>query len=695
MRTYPKRNDVHLNSRQVVSRKVMRKVKGTWIAVAVLGLAGGAQLAPTVYFAQDVEAFLVTTAEGGSSFANKEDILADEALQAEVEKAKEAFAAIEDPVTIEPNALEAVQAEIKRQKDLGLPAYVVQVGDTMEVLAEAASLTVEEISTANGLAEDAELVPGDILNKVLGNGDNTEAATDTSVATNVVGRPTSTSQVVSAGNSEVPAPVAQTAVTSTASQVPTASTNIANVTTPATSSTGNSAGNSVTPGTATPTVPSTEVPSTPTPVPSEAAPADPTPVDPTPVDPIPVDPTPVDPIPVDPTPVDPIPVDPTPVDPIPVDPTPVDPIPVDPTPVDPIPVDPTPVDPAPVDPIPVDPTPVDPTPVDPTPVDPTPVDPRPVDPTPVDPAPVDPTPVDPTPVDPTPVDPAPVDPTPVDPTPVDPTPVDPAPVDPTPVDPTPVAPTPVDPTPAPSQTVAQQIADNIVRYSNILRGNNGLAPMVVNNALQQAAEKNVAYLISRGVLEHDMDNQNAIDSGYARFSGQVSNNSTGSVIDRPAMAFANLGFATLSQAELTAAEADPSIAQALGEEYINTLYEDGGLSSKGHRYQMLAPSWSETGAATQYDPATERLYYVQYFGTPEESAYTNGLSEQKGIDPVTNQPKVTTALASYDAYLTNLEAEAPLYGVEAGKIRTEVQEARQEIDEGMVIVPAADVTVAQ
>lgn len=590
MRTYPKRNDVHLNSRQVVSRKVMRKVKGTWIAVAVLGLAGGAQLTPTVSFAQDVEAFLVTTAEGGSSFANKEDILADEALQAEVEKAKEAFAAIEDPATIEPNALEAVQAEIKRQKDLGLPAYVVQVGDTMEVLAEAASLTVEEISTANGLAEDAELVPGDILNKVLGNGDNTEAATDTSVATNVMGRPTSTSQGVSAGNSEVPAPVAQTAVTSTASQVPTASTNIANVTTPATSSTGNSAGNSVTPGTATPTVPSTEVPSTPTPVPSEAAPADPTPVDPTPVDPTPVDPTPVDPTPADPTPVDPNPVDPTPVDP---------------------------------------------------------------------------------------------------------TPVDPAPVDPTPVDPTPVDPSPVDPTPAPSQTVAQQIADNIVRYSNILRGNNGLAPMVVNNALQQAAEKNVAYLISRGVLEHDMDNQNAIDSGYARFSGQVSNNSTGSVIDRPAMAFANLGFATLSQAELTAAEADPSIVQALGEEYINTLYEDGGLSSKGHRYQLLTPSWSETGAATQYDPATERLYYVQYFGTPEESAYTNGLSEQKGIDPVTNQPKVTTALASYDAYLTNLEAEAPLYGAQAGKIQTEVQEARQEIAEGMVIVPAADVTVAQ
>lgn len=575
MRTYPKRNDVHLNSRQVVSRKVMRKVKGTWIAVAVLGLAGGAQLTPTVSFAQDVEAFLVTTAEGGSSFANKEDILADEALQAEVEKAKEAFAAIEDPATIEPNALEAVQAEIKRQKDLGLPAYVVQVGDTMEVLAEAASLTVEEISTANGLAEDAELVPGDILNKVLGNGDNTEAATDTSVATNVMGRPTSTSQGVSAGNSEVPAPVAQTAVTSTASQVPTASTNIANVTTPATSSTGNSAGNSVTPGTATPTVPSTEVPSTPTPVPSEAAPADPTPVDPTPVDPTPVDPTPVDPTPADLTPVDPAPVDPTPVDPTPVDPSPVD------------------------------------------------------------------------------------------------------------------------PTPAPSQTVAQQIADNIVRYSNILRGNNGLAPMVVNNALQQAAEKNVAYLISRGVLEHDMDNQNAIDSGYARFSGQVSNNSTGSVIDRPAMAFANLGFATLSQAELTAAEADPSIVQALGEEYINTLYEDGGLSSKGHRYQLLTPSWSETGAATQYDPATERLYYVQYFGTPEESAYTNGLSEQKGIDPVTNQPKVTTALASYDAYLTNLEAEAPLYGAQAGKIQTEVQEARQEIAEGMVIVPAADVTVAQ
>ena len=140
--------------------KVMRKVKGLWVAVALIG-AVGLSTPINVANAQSPVEFVLTS-NASTKFANKAELSDDELVQTESAKALES---ITGKWTM--NGLEQVKAEIQRQKDLGLEAYVVQWGDTLSVIAEAIESDVQELADVNGISDRGLILTGDILNGVL------------------------------------------------------------------------------------------------------------------------------------------------------------------------------------------------------------------------------------------------------------------------------------------------------------------------------------------------------------------------------------------------------------------------------------------------------------------------------------------------------------------------------------------------
>jgi len=141
----------------------MRKVKGKgWIAVATTALALGVSIPTTILAASPQAIQAVLTSAKSSDFDDKASLASDEAIQTESAKALESITG-----KWSQNTLDQVKAEIERQKELGLEAYVVQWGDTLSVIAEAIESDVQELADANGISDRDLILTGDILNGVL------------------------------------------------------------------------------------------------------------------------------------------------------------------------------------------------------------------------------------------------------------------------------------------------------------------------------------------------------------------------------------------------------------------------------------------------------------------------------------------------------------------------------------------------
>ncbi|MBG9977213.1 G5 domain-containing protein [Ruoffia tabacinasalis] len=143
--------------------KLLRKVKGLWIAVALTGVVSTAAL-PVVTYAQvsDSQIAFVLSTELGSNFEGKSDLINDNIIKEEVKKALENASLI-----WQENTVEDIVEEVKRQEEAGLKAYVVQWGDTLSNIAEAVDKDVDKLIELNLIENPDLILTGDILDGVL------------------------------------------------------------------------------------------------------------------------------------------------------------------------------------------------------------------------------------------------------------------------------------------------------------------------------------------------------------------------------------------------------------------------------------------------------------------------------------------------------------------------------------------------
>lgn len=157
------RRMVHSRKNRVA--KKLREINGKSLLVAGSLLSLGTVALNSTDIILSVGGNLVSAMvnkENESTFEGKEQLLENPLLLEETEKAK---AAITEKWEIK--TLDEVKAEIERQVELGLEAYVVQWGDTLEVLAEATGETVEHLAEVNQVNEKDLILTGDLLIGVM------------------------------------------------------------------------------------------------------------------------------------------------------------------------------------------------------------------------------------------------------------------------------------------------------------------------------------------------------------------------------------------------------------------------------------------------------------------------------------------------------------------------------------------------
>lgn len=145
--------------------------KKTMTITAMSALAlGGVFLATNVEAQESIRTTVnevsvsVMKTRHSSDFEGKEDIQSDETIQKESSSALENITA-----TWTDNSVEEIKAEIERQRELGLTAYVAQWGDTLSVLSEAVGVSVEYLVEQNNISDRHLILTGDILVGVLSN----------------------------------------------------------------------------------------------------------------------------------------------------------------------------------------------------------------------------------------------------------------------------------------------------------------------------------------------------------------------------------------------------------------------------------------------------------------------------------------------------------------------------------------------
>ncbi|WP_338487224.1 G5 domain-containing protein [Ruoffia tabacinasalis] len=154
-------------SRRVIhsrKNKLLRKIntKNLLLAGSLLSLGAlTTHQLDAIYAEASSEIISYLQSENASSFEGKEDLL-NELMLEEIKKAQES-----QSEEWKENTAEDIKAEIERQKELGLEAYVVQWGDTLEMLAEATEQTVDYLVEINQLDEDQDLLVGDLLTGIL------------------------------------------------------------------------------------------------------------------------------------------------------------------------------------------------------------------------------------------------------------------------------------------------------------------------------------------------------------------------------------------------------------------------------------------------------------------------------------------------------------------------------------------------
>ena len=142
-------------------------------------------------------------------------------------------------------------------------------------------------------------------------------------------------------------------------------------------------------------------------------------------------------------------------------------------------------------------------------------------------------------------------------------------------------------------TTRAELVSEVVRLTNMERQKAGLAPLVSNSRLQQAAQAHV----------QDMDNNN-------RYLGHTGSNGS-SPQDRIKaisykMAWFNAGGYLRGIRLENAASGQLSAAEVV----------QGWMNSSGHRAAIMDPATQEIGVGFEYDDQTGTTYWIQKFGLP-------------------------------------------------------------------------------
>ena len=148
-------------------------------------------------------------------------------------------------------------------------------------------------------------------------------------------------------------------------------------------------------------------------------------------------------------------------------------------------------------------------------------------------------------------------------------------------------------------TTRAELVSEVIRLTNTERQKAGLAPLVSNGLLQQAAQAHV----------QDMDNNN-------RYLAHTGSNGS-SAQDRIKavgykMAWFNAGSSLRGISLENAASGQLSAAEVV----------QGWMNSSGHRAAIMDPAAQEIGVGFEYDDQTGRTYWIQQFGRPWRAGMT-------------------------------------------------------------------------
>ncbi|AMB98585.1 hypothetical protein AWM75_00625 [Aerococcus urinaehominis] len=150
--------------KEVKTRKLLKKVKGTWVAVLLVTSLAAVGSVSRVAANNDDQVVIVKADkdEKLANFDKKADLVKDDQVQAEIKRALNL-----DDQEAKDRTVDDVKKDIKRQKDADLDVYVVQPGDTLALLAKATDQEVADLAEKNQLKKDDKLVTGDILAGVV------------------------------------------------------------------------------------------------------------------------------------------------------------------------------------------------------------------------------------------------------------------------------------------------------------------------------------------------------------------------------------------------------------------------------------------------------------------------------------------------------------------------------------------------
>ncbi|MDO4774818.1 MAG: LysM domain-containing protein, partial [Aerococcaceae bacterium] len=139
--------------------RIMRKVNGKWVAALASALLIGLQLPVDDVSANQQDSIVSRNVkEDLSSFEGKVKYLKHPLVEREIAKAKEQMT---KPWQL--RSAETIRQEMQRQKELQLPVYVIQWGDTLESIALAMKCPEVDLLKHNHLKKNSVIATGDVL----------------------------------------------------------------------------------------------------------------------------------------------------------------------------------------------------------------------------------------------------------------------------------------------------------------------------------------------------------------------------------------------------------------------------------------------------------------------------------------------------------------------------------------------------
>ena len=158
----PDKKEEKRNIKKFINKKTITIASMSVLALGGIVLSTNVDAQNAVRETANEVSVKVMKTRHSSDFENKKILQENEAIQSESKAAM-------DGITAQwtDNTVEEVRAEIERQREAGLDAYVVQWGDTLSVLADVLSTSVDELVARNNISDRHLILAGDILDGVL------------------------------------------------------------------------------------------------------------------------------------------------------------------------------------------------------------------------------------------------------------------------------------------------------------------------------------------------------------------------------------------------------------------------------------------------------------------------------------------------------------------------------------------------